>query len=104
MFRTVAIEKSPGGPMSQAGARQAAPFSNSFTPSPRTLSLICPNRTDDEGRTGLSIDLHGHRAGILSLATKAKRPLNESDPEVGHKKLVAGTRNQRSRHLPTVTV
>ena len=46
--------------------------------------------TDDEGHTSLSIDLHGHLAGILSLATKAKRPLNESGPEVGYMKLVAG--------------
>ena len=34
--------------------------------------------TDEEGRKSLSIDLHGHLAGILSLATKAKRPLGES--------------------------
>ena len=48
---------------------------------------------DEEGRTSLSIDLHGHLAGILSLATKAKRPLNESGLEMGYMKLVAGTRN-----------
>ncbi len=46
--------------------------------------------TDDEGHTSLSIDLHGHLAGILSLATKAKRPLGESGLEVGYMKLVAG--------------
>jgi site-specific DNA recombinase len=51
--------------------------------------------TDNEGRTSLSIDLHGHLAGILSLATKAKGPLGESGPEVGYTKLVAGKRNQR---------
>ncbi len=45
----------------------------------------------EEGRNNLSIDLHGHLAGILSLATKAKRPLHESGPEVGYTKLVAGT-------------
>jgi site-specific DNA recombinase len=45
----------------------------------------------EEGRTSLSIDLHGHLAGILSLATKAKRPLNESGLEMGYMKLVAGT-------------
>jgi hypothetical protein len=45
--------------------------------------------TDDEGHTSLWIDLHGHLAGILSLATKAKRPLNESCLEVGYMKLVA---------------
>jgi hypothetical protein len=28
---------------------------------------------DEEGYKSLSIDLHGHLAGILSLATKAKR-------------------------------
>jgi site-specific DNA recombinase len=46
--------------------------------------------TDDEGNTSLSIDLHGHLAGILSLATKAKRPLNESGLLIGYMKLVAG--------------
>jgi site-specific DNA recombinase len=45
---------------------------------------------DEEGRT-MSIDLHGHLAGILSLATKAKRPLSESGLEMGYMKLVAGT-------------
>ena len=44
----------------------------------------------EDGRTSLSIDLHGHLAGILSLATKAKRPLNESGLEIGYMKLVAG--------------
>ena len=44
-----------------------------------------------EGGGSLSIDLHGHLAGILSLATKAKRPLGESGLEVGYTKLVAGT-------------
>jgi hypothetical protein len=28
--------------------------------------------TDDKGHKSLSIDLHGHLTGILSLATKAK--------------------------------
>jgi site-specific DNA recombinase len=46
--------------------------------------------TDDEGNTSLSIDLHGHLASILSLATKAKWPLNESGLEIGYMKLVAG--------------
>ena len=46
---------------------------------------------DEEGRKSLTIDLHGHLAGILSLATKAKRPLGESGLEVGYTKLVAGT-------------
>jgi hypothetical protein len=50
--------------------------------------------TDDEGYTSLSIDLHGHLASILSLATKAKRPLNESGLEIGYMKLVAGARSQ----------
>ena len=46
--------------------------------------------TDEEGRKTLSIDLHGHLAGILSLATKAKRPLGESGLPVEYMKLVAG--------------
>jgi hypothetical protein len=33
------------------------------------------------------------------LATKAKRPLNESGLEVGYMKLVAGTRNTRFLRL-----
>ena len=60
--------------------------------------------TDDEGHTSLSIDLHGHLAGILSLATKAKRPLNESGLEIGYMKLVAGARNQRDPYRYTVDV
>jgi hypothetical protein len=44
----------------------------------------------------LSIDLHGYLAGILSLETKAKRPLNESGPEIGYMKLVAGARNHHN--------
>ena len=43
-----------------------------------------------EGGGSLSIDLHGHLAGILSLATKAKRPLGESGLPVQYTKLVAG--------------
>lgn len=46
---------------------------------------------DEEGRKSLTIDLHGHLAGILSLATKAKRPLGESGLPVEYTKLVAGT-------------
>jgi hypothetical protein len=45
---------------------------------------------DEEGRKSLTIDLHGHLAGILSLATKAKRPLSESGLPVEYTKLVAG--------------
>lgn len=45
---------------------------------------------DEEGRKSLTIDLHGHLAGILSLATKAKRPLGESGLPVEYTKLVAG--------------
>ena len=58
---------------------------------------------DEAGRTSLSIDLHGHLAGILSLATKAKRPLGESGLEVGYTKLVAGTRNHR-QYLVSVPI
>ena len=53
--------------------------------------IVLVQVTDVEGHTNLSIDLHGHLAGILSLATKAKRPLNESGLEIGYMKLVAGT-------------
>lgn len=30
---------------------------------------------DEHGRSTMSVDLHGHLAGILSLATRAKKPL-----------------------------
>ena len=52
--------------------------------------IVLVPATDDEGYTSLSIDLYGHLAKILSLATKAKGPLHESGPEVGYTKLVAG--------------
>jgi hypothetical protein len=60
--------------------------------------------TDDEGRTSLSIEVYGHLAGILSLATKAKRPLNESGLEIGYMKSVAGTRIGRDRHSLTIPI
>ena len=50
---------------------------------------------DEKGRKTLSIDLHGHLAGILSLAIKAKKPLGESGFPVESVKLVAGTCNHR---------
>jgi site-specific DNA recombinase len=45
---------------------------------------------DKDGRKSLSIDLHGHLAGILSLATKAGKPLNEAGAAIKSMKLVAG--------------
>jgi hypothetical protein len=50
----------------------------------------------DHGRKRCPQIPHSHLAGILSLATKAKRPLNESGLEVGYMKLVA-------RHATTDT-
>ncbi len=58
----------------------------------KLVEKIVVTPVEEEGRTSLSIDLHGHLAGILSLATKAKRPLSESGPELGYMKLVAGAR------------
>ena len=43
-----------------------------------------------EGKNTLAIDLHGHLAGILSLAAQTKKPLKESDFSVESTKLVAG--------------
>ncbi|MGC2225292.1 MAG: hypothetical protein WA624_24470 [Methylocella sp.] len=57
----------------------------------RLVDKIVLMPVEDEGRKSLLIDRHGHLAGILSLATKAKRPLRESGLEVGYMKLVAGT-------------
>ncbi|WP_114090138.1 recombinase family protein [Thalassospira profundimaris] len=47
--------------------------------------------TTIDGKDTLAIDLHGHLAGILSLAAKTKKPLTESDFSVESTKLVAGT-------------
>jgi hypothetical protein len=44
----------------------------------------------EEGRKSLSIDLHGHLAGIGSLTTKARKPLTESGFLVESPKLGAG--------------
>lgn len=44
-----------------------------------------------DGKDTLAIDLQGHLAGILSLSTKTKKPLKESDFSVESTKLVAGT-------------
>ena len=45
---------------------------------------------DETGRKILSIDLYGHLANILSLANRAKTPLDRKGPELGYIKLVAG--------------
>ena len=45
------------------------------------------------GRRTLSVNLYGRLAGILTMATKAKAPLDESDASVLVTKLVAGARN-----------
>ena len=47
---------------------------------------------DEDGRKSQSIDLHGHLAGILSLATNAKRPLHESGLQVEVYKIGCGGR------------
>ena len=57
-----------------------------------------------DGRTTLSITLHGHLAGVLGLAAKAKGPLGESDPVVECTKLVAGACNLREFQLPPLTI
>ncbi len=44
----------------------------------------------ESGQETLAINLHGHLAGILSLAAKAKAPLDESGAEEICTKLVAG--------------
>jgi site-specific DNA recombinase len=45
---------------------------------------------DERGRKSLSVDLHGHLAGILSLANKSRKPLELNDPAIKSMKLVAG--------------
>jgi hypothetical protein len=43
----------------------------------------------------LEIDLYGDLGGILTLAKKEDRPLDESDPSVQQVKLVAGAPYRR---------
>ena len=43
-----------------------------------------------DGNMRLAANLHGHLAGILSMAAKTKAPLDESDAEVMCTKMVAG--------------
>jgi hypothetical protein len=47
----------------------------------------------------LEIDLHGDLAGILTLAGKKARPLDQDDLSVQQVKVVAGARNHRCLHL-----
>lgn len=49
----------------------------------KLVDKIVVTPVEEKGRNSLSIDLHGHLAGILSLTTKAKRPLHESGLEIG---------------------
>jgi len=46
----------------------------------------------------LEIDLYGDLAGILSLAGKKDRPLDQSDPSLQQVKVVAGARNHLYEH------
>lgn len=54
------------------------------------IDRIVLSPVEENGRTSLSIDLHGHIAAILALATNAKKPLVESGFSVSSIKLVAG--------------
>jgi hypothetical protein len=60
------------------------------------LTPVC-----QDGKETLSITLHGHLAGILGLAAKAKGPLDASDPSMECTKLVAGARNHRQFEIST---
>jgi hypothetical protein len=53
--------------------------------------VLTPNKESKR----LEIDLYGDLAGILTLATKQNRPLEESDRSVQQVKLVAGAGYQR---------
>jgi hypothetical protein len=53
--------------------------------------------TEIDGKRTVAIDLYGELAGILSLASNAKKPLKESDFCVESIKLVAGARNHLCR-------
>jgi hypothetical protein len=45
---------------------------------------------DETGRKSLSVDLHGHLAGILAMASNSRKPLVQTGPEIASIKLVAG--------------
>jgi site-specific DNA recombinase len=60
------------------------------------LTPVC-----QDGKEILSITLHGHLAGILGLAAKAKGPLDASGPSVECTKLVAGACNHREFGIST---
>jgi len=58
------------------------------------------NRRDAVGRAAgweSWIDLYGDLAGILTLAGKKDRPLDQNDLSVQHVKMVAGARNDLYR-------
>jgi hypothetical protein len=52
----------------------------------------------------LEIDLYGDLAGILTLAAKKDRPLDQSDPSLQQVKVVAGERFGHSHRLPPMIV
>ena len=54
---------------------------------------------EHEGRKTLSIDLHGHIAGILAMAANTKKPPQKDGFSEESIKLVAGARNRRYLHL-----
>ena len=70
----------------------------------RLIDRIVLTPVDHEGRKTLSVDLHGHLAGILAMARNAKKPLaarvtGASGSVAESVKLVAGARN--TLHLLT---
>jgi hypothetical protein len=54
---------------------------------------------DEKGHKSLSVDLHGHLAGILAMGIKSRKPLEQSGPEIASIKLVAGERFTLNRPL-----
>ena len=56
----------------------------------RQTEAVTP--VEHDGRKTLAINLHSRLAGILSLATKTKAPLDESDAAVMCTKFVADVR------------
>jgi len=59
-------------------------------------------RPNQQGK--LEIDLYGDLAGILTLAGKKARPLDQNDPSVQQVKVVAGARNSHTHRLPPFIV
>jgi hypothetical protein len=63
----------------------------------KLIDRIVLTPVEHEGRKTFSVDLYGHLAGILSVATKARKPVGASGFDAESVKLVAGARKHLYR-------